>query len=716
MSVPEFLCYLSSHCFTKESKLSTIFIKRASLLKSFFFVTTILTFPFFLTISWLRILFKKFFRIKPSVIWCPTPILNIIESSKLLNTLGFKNKTLVFTVYHITNEFDYNLQKVNANPAMSWWYPHILFMWSLCCFDIYHFYYDSGLWSGMKILPKARWLELILLRVAGKRIIASAYGGDVRTKRRNNMWLPWNLCVECPEVGRHCLCDDTQGAKISKYYRQWCNEILAMGDMHDYIYGSKPDFIYWPIDLNRVQYKGSNVNSETITIAHSPNHRHFKGTRFIEQSIRKLVEQGYNIKLDIIEKISNIEAIERYGNADIIFAQCILGWPGFTEIEGMAAGKPVLTNVRDPERYLGHLPSWPAINVNPDTMDGVLLELIKNPQKRIELGEKGRKHVEEHWSYDACSSSYHALHDKVWRENGLFQIVRKKFFDILSGTLAYSYERDNLIKYPIAWDHSESLLRIKWGLYGRPIKCNQGILQVVIDNQFNKHPGVLALYCLDLFHVWLKSKCPEVKKEFITQSEALFSIIKQKIKIPSIPSFVIEIPFWCNAYHSLSISVFERVHFLTRESKSKQLADELTALLFKPIDNLIGWYDDEGYQYPVDNFLHYQPKYLMNILVACVSLYDYALINNQVPNYICKFKEVSKSIVNLLSDIDLFVIIDVDYLAADFKSEEFYFLVQSLYMLADISSNSELLKLSKRIHRQIIFTRVKRFCQFKDPL
>ena len=86
-------------------------------------------------------------------------------------------------------------------------------------------------------------------------------------------------------LGKHCICDAANGAINTKYYRDWCNVLLAMGDMYDYVPGSRMDFNYWPIDVNKVPYVGVVPHTGPVKLVHSPNHRFFKGTRFFEAAV-----------------------------------------------------------------------------------------------------------------------------------------------------------------------------------------------------------------------------------------------------------------------------------------------------------------------------------------------------------------------------------------------------------------------------------------------
>lgn len=395
------------------------------------FSCTLVVYPLFALISWVRIIYKKVFHLKPSVVWGPTPILNIRDNSLVLKRLGYKSTTVVYTTYYITRDFDIVLEKYFYNPKMTEFVPPLTFLWSLLHFDIFHFFYDGGFWSGMKICPYAKWLEIPLLRLAGKRVIAMAYGADVRTRERNESWTV-NICQECPEPTRHCICDDDSAAKNIRHYRYWANACIAMGDMHDYVDGSQIDFFHWPIDTDVVKAVGVKEHDTPLKLVHSPNHRHFKGTRFIEQSVRELQAKGHDIELILVEKVSNEEAKRRYAEADIVIPQCICGWMGFTEIEAMAMGKPVVGYIRDP-KYVIHAPGCPLVSATPDRLTAELEKLVASFELRQDLGRRGREWVERYWSYKALMPQYDNLHKKVWKNNALPKLIFGKMTTLLKG-------------------------------------------------------------------------------------------------------------------------------------------------------------------------------------------------------------------------------------------------------------------------------------------
>ena len=162
-----------------DNRLTRLLIRHTARVHRGAFVATVVLFPVVLIPAWSISAGRRVLGRKPRVVWGPTPILTIAESSALLQRLGYPSTTVVFTTYHIRSEFDINMERAIANPAVNYWLPNLVFLWSLLRFDVFHFFYDGGFWSGMKIVPMARWLELPLLEIG--REACDCFG--VRSRR-----------------------------------------------------------------------------------------------------------------------------------------------------------------------------------------------------------------------------------------------------------------------------------------------------------------------------------------------------------------------------------------------------------------------------------------------------------------------------------------------------------------------------------------------------
>ena len=470
------------------------------------FWATLVAWPAFALLSWLRLGLLKASGRRPAVLWAPTPILTIAESSALLRRLGYRSRTLVYAAYHTAARFDHDLSGAIANPAVGWWLPNALFLWSLLRFDIYHFFHDGGLWSGMKIVPEARWLELPLLRLAGKRVVASAYGGDVRVRSLSEMWQPYNLCQECPEPGKYCVCDTAAGSDSAKYHRDWCQAVLALGIAHDNLIGSRRDFNYFPVDVREVEFVGATPHPGPVRVVHSPNHRHFKGTRFLEAAVGSLLRKGSEIELDLVEGVPYVEARRRYAEADVVFAQCLAGSPGYTEIEAMATGKPVISYIRGPG-YLAHSPGCPIVSATPETLESEMEALVRDPALRKSLGRRGREWVEAYWSYEALAPAYERFHDELWARSGLGRTLRARWVDFMEGEARCRVGQPLLGPQLGEWaarsDPGSALGRYHAGRYGQPPFDESGQARFYHRGRYEEHPGLVARYALHRYHSML---------------------------------------------------------------------------------------------------------------------------------------------------------------------------------------------------------------------
>jgi glycosyltransferase involved in cell wall biosynthesis len=249
--------------------------------------------------------------------------------------------------------------------------------------------------------------EMAYLAGLGKQIFFYTYGADVRTRGRTQSLGEPNCCTECPEPGKFCVCDDGRGAELQAILRKYATAIFALGDMVHYTPGSRNDLFFWPIDLdaedgNRYQPRyPDSISTEPIRIAHAPNHQGFKGTRYLASAVKRLQERGVALELDLVEGVPNRVALEIYRRADIVFDQCLIGFHGYFALEAMAMGKPVVVFIRDPQPDLLAPAECPFVNVRPETVEDVLLNLIQNRGRLIELGRQSRRYIERHYSVEA---------------------------------------------------------------------------------------------------------------------------------------------------------------------------------------------------------------------------------------------------------------------------------------------------------------------------
>jgi glycosyltransferase involved in cell wall biosynthesis len=348
-------------------------------------------------------------------LWGVTPILTLPLKARADRLLGFKSHSLVFVTYHITRNFDFNL-RVLVNgvaryaPGLSPAVERLILAWAISRYDVFHYFYDRGIMAPVTrfgINPR----ELDLLRAAGKRVYGYAYGADVRRRYATLALGKWNFCSGCPEPLKFCICDDTSGFAVMQGMCEKLTAANALGDMLTYVPNAR-NMHYWPIDLEKVPCASVARWGGPLKIAHAPNHGHFKGTHYLEAAIEKLRKAGHAIEYIKVQGVPNAEVIRMFGEADVVADQFIGGAYGYTALEAMALGKPVLTYVRSSD-LVEATAECPLINVTPDTIDDTLQWLLDNRARLHAIGAQGRVYVEKWHSIAAVAARLGAMYEET---------------------------------------------------------------------------------------------------------------------------------------------------------------------------------------------------------------------------------------------------------------------------------------------------------------
>jgi glycosyltransferase involved in cell wall biosynthesis len=340
-------------------------------------------------------------------VWASTPILTLPILARCDRLLGFQSSSLVFNTYYITRSFDINLILFEGALRLtrSRWclsvFRHIVFTWALLRFDVFHYFYDRGiLLSEKRYGINAREIEL--LNKSGKRLYTYAYGADVRSRDITlNLGQP-NLCQECPEPGKYCICStELLNSSLSNLARGATAQV-AMGDMVAYVPGCR-DMHYWPLDSKKIGVPPLPFKvGDTLRVAHAPNHGHFKGTRLLVKAIDRLVDEGEKIELVSIQGVSNKKVIELFGGCHIVADQFVAGFHGYTALEAMALGRPVLCFLRN-DRMMIDPATCPIINTRPEQIYDVLKQCLRGEIDLNEVGKSGRRYVERYYSLEAVA-------------------------------------------------------------------------------------------------------------------------------------------------------------------------------------------------------------------------------------------------------------------------------------------------------------------------
>lgn len=134
-----------------------------------------------------------------------------------------------------------------------------------------------------------------------------------------------------------------------------------------------------------------------MKVAHAPTARKIKSTEPFLRAVERLQSEGYDLELDLIEKVSWKECLQRKASADLYFDQTILGY-GNNAIEAWGMGIPVIAGASERtlqemrRRFSNELPFYQATEA---TIYDALKAMVQSPDLRAEYGERGRFHVQK---------------------------------------------------------------------------------------------------------------------------------------------------------------------------------------------------------------------------------------------------------------------------------------------------------------------------------
>ena len=356
---------------------------------------------------------------RPRLVWGPMPIISIKYWSASLRSRGYESRTCVTGHYAINERSDFDRYYDEFLPRGIVFDPlraYLVFLWVLRTADVYLSFFDGGFLQGTAL----RWWELPLLRLAGKGIIVSPYGGDVA--------VPGYL-----GVAEARLLEDYPGIALSgpqvkrrvDHFSRWASLVVR-----NYQFGYLPRWdVLWPtqiaIDAELWSPQGESGDADgstgAVVVVHAPNHRHIKGTDGLIAAIEELQAEGLGVTLELLERRPNSEVREAVLGCDIVAEQFIAGYALFA-IEGMAAARPVLSalswmapEVREQLDRRG----LPIVDTDLGTLKANLRRLVEDPGRRRELGDAGRKFVVAQHSGEAVGRIWDDVIEHVWRGSPL---------------------------------------------------------------------------------------------------------------------------------------------------------------------------------------------------------------------------------------------------------------------------------------------------------
>ena len=321
--------------------------------------------------------------------------------------------------------------------------PHLAFyLRSLPRYDIFHFSNAQGMrfghplhkWVASRFHPYA---EIELLRRLGKKIVYSNNGcldGVAQTSFAS--WGDRPVCLDCPWRDDPQICSDERnlewGRNRNRLADYQCN---FGGNRKDYnddpSVHEVPEFFcldpeFWRPDLEVPERWQLDGPASTVKIYHAVGNfqqrtqggRNLKSTHIYLPLIERMKAEGLDIELTFVHGIENKDVRFTQVQADIVVDMLTFGWFGSNVREAMMLGKPVVCYLRPEwlesmrEEIPDYVDDLPVVSATPETVEDVLKELVRDPERRRELGARSRAFALKYHSAQAGARRM----DTIYRE------------------------------------------------------------------------------------------------------------------------------------------------------------------------------------------------------------------------------------------------------------------------------------------------------------
>ncbi len=275
----------------------------------------------------------------------------------------------------------------------------------------YFYFFNPYLFGAMPI----GW-DIRLLKRLGMKIVYTNIGClDGVSQSSFRVWKPEPVCDICRWRDEPAVCSDEKNLAWGKLRNELADYQCTLGgnradyneDPHVH---EVPEFYcldpeVWYPELEIPEEHRLNLPKETVKIYHAVGNydlrthsegTNIKCTHIYLPLIDRLKREGLAVDAIFCKDIPGMEVRFHQAQADIVVDMLTFGWFGANIREGMMLGKPCVCFLRPEwlQSMRKEIPAYvdelPVISATPDTVEYVLRDLIRNPDKRKEIGQRSR--------------------------------------------------------------------------------------------------------------------------------------------------------------------------------------------------------------------------------------------------------------------------------------------------------------------------------------
>ena len=378
--------------------------------------------------------------------------------SRALRDRGWKSDVLNWDlnpasqIYYHGEDFAFDGQSPALTEQMLKFYVA-----SIYAYDLYHFSNAHAICFGFpvqNIIEEhfSKHAEITLLKEFGKKIVYSNNGClDGVSQTAFAKWGPESVCSICRWRNEPTVCSDERNLAWGQFRNSVADYQCLLGgnqvDFNDDLRVHEvPEFYCLDKELWHPQieipevFRLPSMPKGTIRLYHAVGHKterttedgvNIKSSHIYLPLIKKLKEQGLLLELLAPTGIPNKEVLFIQAQADIFLEMLIFGWFGANAREAMMLGKPVICYIRPEwlESVRQEIPDYaaelPIISATPDTVEGILRDLIANPEKRREIGQRGREFAVKWHSAEAGGRRFDEIYSKLLQGDLLLRVLAK---------------------------------------------------------------------------------------------------------------------------------------------------------------------------------------------------------------------------------------------------------------------------------------------------
>ncbi len=293
---------------------------------------------------------------------------------------------------------------------------------ALSRYDVFHFSNRHGLRFGESLHALGVRLgrpgaEIRLLKRLGKKIVYTNNGClDGVSQMSFGRWGPHRVCDDCRWRDEPSFCSNPGNLAWGAYRNSLADfQCMLGGNRADFnrdpTVHEVPEFYcmdpeVWRPDLEVPASLRMDLPASTVRIYHAvgdaalrsvgPEMRNIKSTHLYVPLVQELKAEGHDVEMLFFTEMDNLDLRFVQVQADIVVDMLTYGFFGANVREAMMLGKPVVCFLRPEwkEQMAREVPDYvaelPVVSATPETVKDVLIDLVNSPQRRAELGRRGR--------------------------------------------------------------------------------------------------------------------------------------------------------------------------------------------------------------------------------------------------------------------------------------------------------------------------------------